>query len=200
MTTIRFENPEFSLLEENQYYEQNKKMIAEILRRFESGEDVALIKGENYAFGHREDYYDLLGVWSDERGWEVIPVPVFGRAFGLPENESIRAHLEELCSSYMERDDWSESSNEWALEHEEFSYPLDEEFRAELEAGWLTAAPERNRSETSGGVVVSDGVNEVLYPPTGGFELWWEVSGERRRSSLSRSDPALYCKLGGRSY
>lgn len=201
MTTI-FENTE-AKKSEDQFAEKNEILVSEILRRFNRNcaDQVTYIEGENYMASQREDFYDLMGFYSDEKGWEVIPIPVFHEIFeGVREfnkGESIRDFLQPMCFVHISRELWEVGATRWIIGHEEFSRPLDNEFREELEK-WLKNQDEKLHKyvNSHGQDVVHNGTTWIVYTQKS-FELWEENFCRVNRIALSRVAPKLFKKLGG---
>lgn len=111
----RFKKPEFNLLEDDDQLKYGL-LITEILRRFSTGEKVTYISGwhcmDNQLREAYYDQYDLLGIWSEENGWEVIPVPVFGDVFPPATKWSIKGNLIKYCTHEIERLDWEDSESQ----------------------------------------------------------------------------------------
>ena len=189
-----FNKPNFELLENNQFRKQNEILIAEIVHRLESGEKLAYVEGWNATYGRRADYYDLIGLPLEGGGYEALPVPVFGRTFGI--NRNIRSELMAECSEVLTRDEWYEKMTAYAVKNEFFVREIDEDFREMLEDCWFSSDNRYRRTLPNGNRLVSDGVNDVVYLKKGGFELY----SDWRQAALSRVNPTLYKHLGGLPY
>ena len=201
MTNLNIKNTKKS---EDQFAEKNEILVNEILRRFsrECPEQVAYIQGEAYMASQRQDYYDLIGIFSDEKGWEVMPIPVFHEIFGnveeLTDGESIRWFLQPMCEKQISRYQWEEETTTWTIAHEKFSRTIDTEFRKELKK-WLKHSDEELSYyvDDSGQDAVSNGTTWIVYSSPRAFEIWEENFSRVERIALSRANPKLFKKLGG---